>query len=60
LQERYYGYGEHVKEEEEAGQFRELMREFLVNNGGASNPQEFVPMLRWTREEADRACQEDG
>jgi isoflavone 2'-hydroxylase len=44
---RYYGYGEHVKDEEEAGQFRELMREFFVNSGGASNPHEFVPMLRW-------------
>jgi isoflavone 2'-hydroxylase len=44
----YYGYGEHVKDEEEVGQFRELMREFFVNSGGASNPHEFMPMLWWT------------
>ncbi|XP_059427748.1 cytochrome P450 81Q32-like [Corylus avellana] len=43
---RYYGYGEDVKDEEEARQFREIMRE-IAENGGASNPQEFVPMLRW-------------
>ncbi|KAE8124860.1 hypothetical protein FH972_019707 [Carpinus fangiana] len=43
---RYYGYGEDVKDEEEARQFREIMRE-IATNGGASNPQEFVPMLRW-------------
>jgi isoflavone 2'-hydroxylase len=39
-------YGEDVKDEEEARQFREIMRE-IATNGGASNPQEFVPMLRW-------------
>jgi isoflavone 2'-hydroxylase len=43
---RYYGYREDVKDEEEARQFREIMRE-IATNGGASNPQEFVPMLRW-------------
>jgi isoflavone 2'-hydroxylase len=43
---RYCGYGEDVKDEEEARQFREIMRE-ITTNGGASNPQEFVPMLRW-------------
>ncbi|KAE8125083.1 hypothetical protein FH972_019919 [Carpinus fangiana] len=43
---RYYGYGEDVKDEEEARQFREIIREAFAN-GGASNPQEFVPMLRW-------------
>ncbi|XP_059428369.1 cytochrome P450 81Q32-like [Corylus avellana] len=43
---RYYGYGEDVKDEEEARQFREIMRETFAN-AGASNPQEFVPMLRW-------------
>jgi isoflavone 2'-hydroxylase len=43
---RYYGYGEDVKDEEEARQFREMIKEAFAN-GGASNPQEFVPMLRW-------------
>lgn len=43
---RYYGYGEDVKDEEEARQFREIMRE-AFKNAGASNPQEFVPILRW-------------
>jgi isoflavone 2'-hydroxylase len=43
---RYYGYGEDVKDEEEARQFREIMRETFAN-AGASNPQEFVPILRW-------------
>ncbi|GLT69339.1 hypothetical protein SLA2020_414970 [Shorea laevis] len=43
---RYYGYGEDVKDEEKARQFREIMREAFAN-GGASNPGEFVPMLRW-------------
>ncbi|XP_059443061.1 cytochrome P450 81Q32-like [Corylus avellana] len=41
-----YGSGEHVKDEEEARQFREIMREAFANSG-ASNPQEFVPILRW-------------
>ncbi|KAB1222353.1 Isoflavone 2'-hydroxylase [Morella rubra] len=43
---RYYGYGESVKEEEEARQFSQIMREALAN-GGASNPGEYVPILRW-------------
>jgi isoflavone 2'-hydroxylase len=43
---RYYGYGEEVNNEEEARQFREIIIE-IVASGGASNPQEFVPILRW-------------
>ncbi|XP_075638819.1 cytochrome P450 81Q32-like [Castanea sativa] len=44
---RYYGYGEDVKvDDEEARQFREIMRE-VFEYGGASNPGEFVPLLRW-------------
>ncbi|KAK7845554.1 cytochrome p450 81e8 [Quercus suber] len=44
---RYYGYGEDVKvDDEEARQFREIMRE-VFKYGGASNPGEFVPLLRW-------------
>ncbi|KAG2705347.1 hypothetical protein I3843_05G044400 [Carya illinoinensis] len=43
---RYYGYGKDVKDEEEARQFREIMKE-VTSNGGASNPGEFVPLLRW-------------
>ncbi|GLT69336.1 hypothetical protein SLA2020_414940 [Shorea laevis] len=43
---RYYGYGEDVKDEEEARQFREIMKEAFAN-AGASNPEEFVPVLRW-------------
>jgi isoflavone 2'-hydroxylase len=43
---RYYGYGEDVKDEEEARQFRAIIRE-IIANGGASNPQEFVPLMRW-------------
>jgi isoflavone 2'-hydroxylase len=43
---RYYGYGEDVKDEEEARQFREIMKE-AFENSGVSTPQEFVPMLRW-------------
>ncbi|XP_059463062.1 cytochrome P450 81E8-like [Corylus avellana] len=43
---RYYGYGEDVNDEEKARQFREIMREAFAN-GGASNLQEFVPMMRW-------------
>ena len=39
-------YGEDVKDEEEARKFRGIMKE-LVGFGGASNPQEFVPLLRW-------------
>ena len=44
---RYYGYGEDVKvDDEEARQFREIMRE-VFKYGGASNPGEFVSLLRW-------------
>ncbi|KAB9061839.1 hypothetical protein FH972_026946 [Carpinus fangiana] len=43
---RYYGYGEDVKDEEEARQFRAIIRE-IIANGGASNPQEFMPLMRW-------------
>jgi isoflavone 2'-hydroxylase len=43
---RYYGYGEDVKDEEEARQFKEIMKE-AFENAGASNPHEYVPMLRW-------------
>ena len=42
---RYYGYGEDVKDEKEAKQFREIIKEIL-GSGGASNPGEFVPILR--------------
>ena len=40
---RYCGYG---KDEEEARQFRQIMKE-AFSYGGASNPTEFVPILRW-------------
>jgi isoflavone 2'-hydroxylase len=43
---RYYGGEEDVKDEEEARQFKKIMKE-AFENGGASNPHEFVPMLRW-------------
>jgi isoflavone 2'-hydroxylase len=43
---RYYGYGEDVRDEEEARQFKEIMKE-AFENAGASNPHEFVPLLRW-------------
>ena len=43
---RYYGYGKDVKDEEEARQFRQIMKE-AFSYGGASNPTEFVPILRW-------------
>jgi isoflavone 2'-hydroxylase len=43
---QYYGYGEDVKDEEEARRFREIIGE-VVALGGASNPQEFIPILRW-------------
>ncbi|KAK7830489.1 cytochrome p450 81e8 [Quercus suber] len=43
---RYYRYGEDVKDEEEARQFRRIMKE-ITGFGGASNPAEFVPILRW-------------
>nr|POF19669.1 cytochrome p450 81e8 [Quercus suber] len=43
---RYYGYGKDVKDEEEARQFRQIMKE-AFSYGGASNPAEFVPILRW-------------
>ena len=39
-------YGEDVKDEEEARKFRGIMKE-LAGFAGASNPQEFVPLLRW-------------
>ncbi|KAF3965641.1 hypothetical protein CMV_010185 [Castanea mollissima] len=43
---RFYKYGEDVKDEEEARQFRRIIKE-LIGFGGASNPAEFVPILRW-------------
>ncbi|KAK9995869.1 hypothetical protein SO802_020555 [Lithocarpus litseifolius] len=42
----YYRYGEDAKDEEEARQFRRIIKE-LTGFGGASNPTEFVPILRW-------------
>ena len=39
-------YGEDVKDEEEARKFKGIMKE-LAGFAGASNPQEFVPLLRW-------------
>jgi len=61
---RYYGYGEAVKGEKEARQFREIMKE-SVAIAGESNPGQFLPMLRWIdyggfREEDDGTFQEDG
>uniref|UniRef100_A0A2N9FSA9 Cytochrome P450 n=1 Tax=Fagus sylvatica TaxID=28930 RepID=A0A2N9FSA9_FAGSY len=41
---RYYGEG--LKDDEEVRQFREIMKEAFAY-GGASNPTEFVPILRW-------------
>uniref|UniRef100_A0A7N2R767 Cytochrome P450 n=1 Tax=Quercus lobata TaxID=97700 RepID=A0A7N2R767_QUELO len=43
---RYYRYGENMKDEEEARQFRRIIKE-SIGFGGASNPAEFVPILRW-------------
>ena len=43
---RYYGYRKDVKDEEEARQFRQIMKE-AFSYGGASNLAEFVPILRW-------------
>ena len=43
---RYYRYGENVKDEEEARQFRRIIKE-LTRFGGASTPAEFVSILRW-------------
>ncbi|XP_059428247.1 cytochrome P450 81E8-like [Corylus avellana] len=43
---RYYGYGEDVNDEEKARQIREIISEAFAN-GGASNLQEFVPLMRW-------------
>nr|POE97479.1 cytochrome p450 81e8 [Quercus suber] len=43
---RYYRYGEDVKDEEEARHLRWIMKE-ITGSGGASNPAEFVPILRW-------------
>uniref|UniRef100_A0A2N9G9N9 Cytochrome P450 n=1 Tax=Fagus sylvatica TaxID=28930 RepID=A0A2N9G9N9_FAGSY len=40
------GMGRPVKDEEEARNFREIMKE-ITALGGVSNPGEFVPMLRW-------------
>ncbi|KAL4600053.1 hypothetical protein ACB092_11G170300 [Castanea dentata] len=39
-------YGEDVKDEEEARQFKGIMKE-IVGAGGASNAQELVPLLWW-------------
>ncbi|KAB1222350.1 Isoflavone 2'-hydroxylase [Morella rubra] len=39
-------FGEDVKDEEEAIQFREIMKE-VFTNAGASNLGEYVPLLRW-------------
>ena len=39
-------YGEDLKSEEEARQFRGIMKE-MAGVGGVSNPQEFVPLLQW-------------
>ncbi|KAK7822827.1 cytochrome p450 81e8 [Quercus suber] len=39
-------YGEDMKDVEEARQFREIMNE-IVKLAGASNPGEFVAVLRW-------------
>ncbi|KAB1222478.1 Isoflavone 2'-hydroxylase [Morella rubra] len=43
---RYYSYGEDVKDEEEARQFREIIKEAFAN-AGVSNPGESVSLLRW-------------
>ncbi|KAL4607285.1 hypothetical protein ACB092_09G162200 [Castanea dentata] len=43
---RYYGYGEAVKGEKEARQFREIMKE-IVAIARKPGPGQFVPMLRW-------------
>jgi isoflavone 2'-hydroxylase len=42
---RYYGYGEEVKNQEEAKRFKKVMKESA--EFGGVNPQEFVPILRW-------------
>ncbi|KAK9987470.1 hypothetical protein SO802_032421 [Lithocarpus litseifolius] len=42
----YYRYGEDVKDEREARQFMRIIKE-STGFGGASNPAEFVPLLRW-------------
>ena len=39
-------FGEDLKDEEEAGKFRRLLKE-TVAFGVVSNPAEFVPVLRW-------------
>ena len=39
-------YGEDVKDEEEERQFKGIMKE-MAGLAGPSNPQEFVPLLRW-------------
>ena len=42
--DRYYG--EELASSEEAGEFRELVRESF-EQGGASNPSDYLPILRW-------------
>ena len=39
-------YGEDMKDEEEERQFKGIMKE-MAGLAGPSNPQEFVPLLRW-------------
>ncbi|KAH7520263.1 hypothetical protein FEM48_Zijuj08G0125500 [Ziziphus jujuba var. spinosa] len=39
-------YGDEVSDEEEARQFRELMKE-IFETGGVSNPGDFLPILNW-------------
>ncbi|KAA8531625.1 hypothetical protein F0562_006334 [Nyssa sinensis] len=39
-------FGDDVADDKEAKQFRELIRE-IVKYGGASNPGDFLPVLRW-------------
>ncbi|KAJ1414507.1 Cytochrome P450 [Sesbania bispinosa] len=43
---RYYGEDCDVSDVEEAKQFREIIRE-TVMLGGASNPGDFIPLVRW-------------
>ncbi|XP_057500226.1 cytochrome P450 81Q32-like [Actinidia eriantha] len=39
-------YGEELASSEEAGEFRELVRE-TFEQGGASNPSDYLPILQW-------------
>ncbi|PON49939.1 Cytochrome P [Parasponia andersonii] len=39
-------YGDDVTDEEEARQFREILKE-IFENGGAGNPGDFLPILNW-------------